>query len=751
MKPRREQGREGFPRLAIVGCGAVAEGRHLPALARLGWRPSVFVDPRPERASRLARTLNTARILEDINELAPGEVKAALVTTNPALHSSIGLELIERDIHLLVEKPLAVSLRDAQALTEAAAARSPPLQLAVGHQRRFLFVNRWVKKLIDSGSLGRIERFDIREGECFHRRWSGSPRAQSSTGQFSPAFWNPKLSGGGVLLDIGSHALDTLVWWLGGGRVASYRDDCQGGVEADALVELELQGGAVGTIELSRTRALRNTAVLVGERGRVEVALHRNEILSVSPEDLVALELDGRTGRAMPAEDLWKTMFEHELRDWLDAIVSVRAPLATGASALPVMDIVEQCLSLRRPLRQPWFDGASRRPLGTLKGRTVLVTGASGFIGGRLTERLVLDEGTRVRAAVRSFQNAARASRFSADAVEMRHFDMAAEEAVAHLAEGCDTVFHLAHDAGTAKANADGARRIGTACRSSGVRRLVFVSSASVYEPLPDAPLNEDSPTGPAWGGKFAAEREIRRMIRDEGLCATIVQPTIVYGPFSRYWTDEPAQAMLEGSLVLPAGDGICNAVHVDDVVSSLILAACREEALGETFLISGPEHPTWLEFYRAGARALGREHAVHTMEYNELERLVGQAGARAFTARRLLAYRPVQPLRRMLSSVFRRFDDGVRARAKRFYDHPLLPSTDAASTIGDLSPRRLELYAAKCLVRIDKARQRLGFDPQIDLERGMELTSSYIRWAYGHRLGPATASRAETQLDSKC
>ena len=97
-------------------------------------------------------------------------------------------------------------------------------------------------------------------------------------------------------------------------------------------------------------------------------------------------------------------------------------------------------------------------------------------------------------------------------------------------------------------------------------------------------------------------------MICEEGLPATVLQPTHVYGPFGGYWTERQVEMFLSGPVVLPApDDGICNAVYVDDVVHALSLAAVRDEAVGETFLISGVESTTWSEFYRQYARAVGR------------------------------------------------------------------------------------------------------------------------------------------------
>lgn len=360
--------------------------------------------------------------------------------------------------------------------------------------------------------------------------------------------------------------------------------------------------------------------------------------------------------------------------------------------------------------------------------KKVLITGATGFIGGRLVEKLILYHGVEVRTLVRDFAHASRIARFNVEMVEGSTTDA---DAVDRAVASCDTVFHCAHDWQDSQRNLDGARAVAEACLRHKVRRLVHVSSISVYEPLPDGDVDESTPAEPCgWSypdTKLAEERIVLQYGDEHGLPLVVLQPTIVYGPFAKSWTIGPVARLRTGRLALPDNGGLCNAVYVDDVVDALILASQNDRAVGQRFLISGSEPVTWRDFYAAYERMI-RIRSIVLMPIEEIEQIaeqIAQRGRDLTSNPRLLGQGPGRivhravnwtPVRRSYSQTGGSF----HKKATQALPTPLhLPDES-----------RIALLRARARVRIDKAQQLLGYRPAFDFDRGMRLTAQFVKWA---------------------
>jgi predicted dehydrogenase/nucleoside-diphosphate-sugar epimerase len=721
-----------FPRLAIIGCGAVVEHHLLPALLRLGWKPRVLVDRSLDRASRLAKRVGSgARAPVTATEWEPnvGQFDAALIATPHALHGPIGLALLPLGVHVFMEKPLATTPSECRQLV--AASRDAGAVLAVGHMRRHLHMAKWLKALIESGTLGEIESFEAREGSVYN--WAVS----------SGAPWHRELAGGGTLMDIGVHTIDLLLWWLGEADVVDYHDDSYGGVEADCVAKLAMKSGAEGVVELSRTRHLSNTIRIVGSNGHVEAHFYDNKVISASA-DVWDFE-HGCTPQKMP-QQLFTELFGAEFHDFLDSIRTKRRPAVDGAEATRSVELIDRCYTRRRALGLPWVQvltGAALPSIGNPRSfpsitpeTTCVVTGGTGFIGGRLVERLIIDQKAKVRCIVRNLAQAARIARFPVDIIAA---DLLDKEALDRTIAGTDIVFHCAYDPKSRKQNMDGIRNLIEACLKHKVRRLVHLSTVSVYEPLPDGNVTEQTPDGDtSWSytlNKLDLERELLSAARDRGLRATVLQPTIVYGPFSKYWTDAQVEMLLSGTVVLPAGGGLCNCVYVDDVVEAMMLVVERDEGVGERVLISGPQTTSWAEFYAYFERALG----VEAVQFQPAERIAKSTKSVSRDVKMVfddprrivriivrwnLARRALQSLLDSLPRELRQFaiKHYFRER-KRKLGEAHLPDKQL-----------LDLYNAKAVVSIEKARRLLGYEPRFAISAGMELTRRYIVWAFADR-----------------
>ena len=328
------------PRIAVIGCGAATERLHLPALERLKIRPALLVDANLSRATELAKRFHADAAAASLENRLSG-IEAAIVALPHHLHAPVSIDLLQRGIHVLVEKPMALSPLECERVLDAAA--DSGAVLAVGLMRRFLTRLNWVKAAIDANALGAVHSFDIQEGTVY--RWPVS----------SGFFFKRETAGGGVLADTGAHTLDLVLWWFGEPASLEYFDDNHGGVEANCLVRLWWSSGLVGTIDLSRTRDLRNTAVIRGERGEVTVRLDDSSLdtLTASPDSILHVSAGGSSGKRLP-EQRFRELFPLQLQDWLDAIATGCPPRVGGAEAARSVALIERCYAQRRALELPW-------------------------------------------------------------------------------------------------------------------------------------------------------------------------------------------------------------------------------------------------------------------------------------------------------------------------------------------------------------------------------------------------------------
>lgn len=340
-----------------------------------------------------------------------------------------------------------------------------------------------------------------------------------------------------------------------------------------------------------------------------------------------------------------------------------------------------------------------------LRGRKVLVTGGSGFIGGRLIERLVIECGAHPRVLLRNYDRAAKLARFGLDNIEIVIGSLTDPASLGAAVEGCSLVFHCAYERGDLKSNTTGVQAMIDACIAEKAR-LVHVSSFGVYEPFPNGDLTED--TKPVRSGlplsetKLDVEETVLQAVQIKGLDATVIMPTLVYGPNSKTWTLLPASQLQSGTVLLPEnGQGLCNVVYVDDLCQALIRAGVAPAARGRRYLISGESPVTWFALFKGYADEL-KVPGPQALDNVELPLI----------ALRLWAKKNVSPshkalLKKLYGMMYRRGPARIHVE----------------------SGQLLALYISKCHVRIDRAKAELGYQPAFDLNRAMQTTGAWLRW----------------------
>ena len=337
--------------VGILGCGAVAAGYYAPALGRLEQEGLVRVaalwDPAADALAQIARKFPRAERAPGINDLLRHGLELVVVASPPRFHREQVTDALNAGAAVLCEKPLATTVADAEAMVRAAGEAGRPL--AVGLMRRFFPAVRTLKAMLEARMIGEVRRFHCFEGGTF--RW---PVRSSS-------YFERETSGGGVLMDLGPHLLDLLLWWLGTPSQVAYADDAMGGVEANCRLQLSYDGFA-GEVRLSRDWHRPNRYVFEGTAGvlawtvpeadRLELVWHESGHVA---ELILREAMPGDPSEPGRPAANFEQSFVEQIRQVIAAARGEPSLMVDGAEALESLRLIQRCYGQRRLLRSDWM------------------------------------------------------------------------------------------------------------------------------------------------------------------------------------------------------------------------------------------------------------------------------------------------------------------------------------------------------------------------------------------------------------
>lgn len=189
-------------RVGVVGCGGIANAKHLPAMKKNGnFEIVAFCDLIEEKALKAKEEYGTedALVCTDYKEVLKQDVEAVYVLTPNSAHAPISIAALDAGKHVMCEKPMAKTYAEAKAMVEAAE-RSGKI-LTIGYQSRYRADSAYLKRACENGDLGEI---------YYAKAHAVRRRAVPTWGVFLDA----EKQGGGPLIDIGTHALDLTLWMM---------------------------------------------------------------------------------------------------------------------------------------------------------------------------------------------------------------------------------------------------------------------------------------------------------------------------------------------------------------------------------------------------------------------------------------------------------------------------------------------------------------------------------------------------------
>jgi predicted dehydrogenase/nucleoside-diphosphate-sugar epimerase len=612
-------------RIGLVGCGKVAE-HHARFIKPLPNAELVAVtDFNLETARRFAEAHGIPSVRATLDELLDSDAIDVLhVITPPAYHYECAKAALDRGIHVFVEKPVAFTVREVTDLYDRAAAHGAllcPDYIQLFHPKMQELVG-----LVDSGQLGNVVH--VETYLCINLE--DSPEVLEAEG----IHWSYRLPGG-MLRDFTSHLLYMSFYFAGLPNEIQVSRNSRGALPQGLFDHLTVQIDGIkstATVLLSclprpsaygiRVRCEKGSAELNFETQTLVVdrqnALPRRIVAATAnfaqswklSRQGIANILNFVRGKLVPYGGM-RVLIPR----FYDGILRAKdAPISRDL--VTAVTLAEEQIFSGSP--NPQFRGC-RFPsaqTGIRKAERVLVTGGNGFVGMQAIKALI-KEGYFVRAMIRPTASADRLKQLQ---VEVFLGDVRRLEDVLEAADGMQVILHLAAGMkGSPEFIVDtcarGTKNVAEAASSRGVKRVIYMSSFSVYDlsklrdgdNITETSLLEEQPEnrGAYTVGKRLAEDVALANLSSVATPWTILRPPVIVGHGHDIFS--PVGSKVGNTLVcLGSPRKRLPLVHVEDVAAAIPQILQNNKTEGQVYILSNPQTITVRDYVESGIRQNG-------------------------------------------------------------------------------------------------------------------------------------------------
>ncbi|HCR16045.1 MAG TPA: hypothetical protein DIU35_01060 [Candidatus Latescibacteria bacterium] len=258
-------------RLGLIGCGGNMRGAHVPRIQEDRYVSiGCVADPVEEQANQLMeRYGKQVPYYADFEQMIRSEDLDAIFISSPhSMHYEQARLALNRELHVLVEKPLTISSRHTKALIALAEKKSRFLQ--VSYQRNYYAEHTYARELIRKGVIGELRGMV----SYVTQNWGGIRGWRL----------DPELAGGGMFMDTGSHLVASTLWMTGlePVEVSAFMDNADKKVDINAVVNIKFKGGAVGTLNTFGNTLVHDERIAIhGSKGCIVFHLHQWRVRDV--------------------------------------------------------------------------------------------------------------------------------------------------------------------------------------------------------------------------------------------------------------------------------------------------------------------------------------------------------------------------------------------------------------------------------------------------------------------------------------